>query len=345
MKPTILILASLFAATFAAPALRAAEGDKIQVLTSTPELREIAKQVGGDAIVASSLLRGPEDPHFVDAKPSFYTLANKADIYIKNGLSLEIGYEPVILTESRNPKIQAGAPGNVDASTSVEKLEVPTGTVDRSQGDVHPEGNPHYLLDPMNAKKVAETIRDAFIKKDPAQKSAFEQRCTDFCNKIDEAMFGAKILKRFKADTLSDLLSSGKLAEFLKARNAQADLGGWAAKMLEFSGKSVVVYHKNMLYFMHRFHLEEAEALEPRPGVQPSSQHLLKVIETIKSLGTKAVFHTTFQPTAAVDRVCDATGAVKVLFPHQVNATPAASDYFKLIDSIVDLTVGALSRK
>lgn len=322
-----------------------ADDTKIQILTSVTDLRDIATRVGGERVEVNSLLKGPEDPHFIDAKPSFYILANKADIFIKNGMSLEVGYESVILTESRNPKIQAGADGHVDASVNIEKLDVPAGQVDRSQGDVHPDGNPHYLLDPMNSKRVAKSIRDALIKKNSAAKAEFESRCDDFCKKIDEAMFGEKLLKRFSADTLADLLASGKLAEFLKGRNAKDDLGGWAAKMIEFSGKPVVVYHKNLLYFTHRFNLEEAVALEPKPGVQPSAAHLLKVIETVKSRRIKAVFHTIFQPPQAVDRVCEATGAKKVLFPHQVNSLENTGDYFKLIDTIVTLSAAALSQK
>jgi zinc/manganese transport system substrate-binding protein len=316
--------------------------DKIQILTTAPDLRVIAEQVGGEHVEARSLLKGPEDPHFAEAKPAFIKLANKADVFIKIGMSLELGYEPAILAESRNAKIQPGAAGHLDASLTIPKLEVPTGTIDRSLGDVHPDGNPHYLLDPMNAKRVAQAVRDVLSKTSPGNGKEFESRCADFCKNIDEAMFGPKILKRFSPNTLADLLASGKLAAFLKERNAETEIGGWAADMLPLSGKEIAVYHKNLSYFVHRFHMQEAASLEPKPGVQPSSKHLASVIETIKSRGIKAVFYTTFQSAKAVEKVCEETGAARVLYPHQVNAIENTGDYIKMIDVLVKSSVAAL---
>src|SRR6185503_8557364 len=145
------------------PALEA----KVNVLTTLTDFRDIAAQIGGDRVEATSLLKGPEDPHFVDAKPGFIRAANKADLFIKNGMELEIGYEPMIVAESRNPKIQPGSSGNCDVSAGVRKLEVPTKAADRSMGDIHSFGNPHYMLDPVNAKIVAQSIRDRLKAVDP----------------------------------------------------------------------------------------------------------------------------------------------------------------------------------
>jgi len=317
---------------------------KLQILTTTTDLRAIAAEIGGERVEAKSFMKGPEDPHFLDAKPNFITLANRADVFIKVGMSLEAGYESIIIGESRNKKIQPGAPGYLDASITIEKLEIPTGVIDRSQGDVHQDGNPHYLLDPLNAKKVAGAIRDSLIKSTPQYKSELEERCKQFCQKIDESMFGKKILERFSADTLGELLANGKLQVFLKDRKAEADLGGWAAEMLSFAGKPVAVYHKNLTYFAHRFRLEEAVSLEKKPGVQPSSSYLVHVIETIKSRQIKAVFYTSFQSVKAVEKVCEETGAAKVLYPHQVGATDDTGDYIKMIDRLVKLSSAALAR-
>ncbi|MBI3818816.1 MAG: zinc ABC transporter substrate-binding protein [Planctomycetes bacterium] len=351
MNHLLTIILAFLAALSAPPRHGAAADDKIQILTTAPDLRDIAEKIGGDRIEAKSLLKGPEDPHFVDAKPSSKKLANGAEVFVLIGMSLEIGYEPLIVSDSRNPKIQPGAPGHIDASVNVRKLEVPTGVVDRGLGDVHPEGNPHYLLDPMNGKIVAETIFQALTTAAPQHKSEFEENYKKFCRTIDENMFGAKILKRFKADTLSELLADGKLKEFLAGRKsaddpnktAESDLRGWAEAMLPYSGKSVAVYHKNFSYFAHRFNLDEAVALEPKPGIQPSSAHLVEVVKIMKSAQMKAVFYTTFQDRKPVDIVCEQTGATAVQFPHQVNALPDATDYVKMIDMIVKSAAKALA--
>lgn len=344
MKLSLVILAlSLFAARSAFSA-QSVEVKKLQILTTTTDLRGIAAEIGGERVEVKSLMKGPEDPHFVEAKPSFITLANRADIFIKIGMSLEIGYAPLIISESRNAKIQSGAPGYVDVSPAIEKLEIPTGVVDRSLGDVHQEGNPHYLLDPFNGKRVAGVIRDSLIKAAPQYKSEFEDRHKQFCRKIDESMFGKKLLERFSADTLGELLATGKLLAFLKERKLDSDIGGWAAEMLPISGKPIAVYHKLLTYFSHRFNLEEAVALEPKPGVQPSSSHLVHVVEVIKNRGIKAVFYASYQSAKAVEKACEETGAAKVLFPHQINAIDDTGDYIKMIDRLVKLTAAGLTK-
>jgi zinc/manganese transport system substrate-binding protein len=319
--------------------------DKIRILTTTPELRDIVTQVGGDLVEATSLLKGPEDPHFVDAKPSFIKEANRADLFVKMGMSLEIGYEPLIVTDSRNPKIQPGTPGYVDASASIRKLEVPQGVVDRSQGDVHPEGNPHYLLDPMNGKVVAATLRDALIRIAPREKAAFEEKTKAFARAVDEAMFGAKLLERFSADALAEPLSAGTLLPFLRERHLEDSLGGFAAEMAPLAGSPIVTYHGGALsYFANRFHLERVAALEPKPGIPPSSAHLASVIETIKARSVRVVFFATYNPRKPVDKVCEETGAKPALFPHQVNALPGATSYLKQMEMLVKLATTELAR-
>jgi ABC-type Zn uptake system ZnuABC Zn-binding protein ZnuA len=320
----------------------AARDEKVQILTTLPDLRVIAAEVGGPHVEAKSLLIGPEDPHFIDARPSFIKLANKADLYIKNGMSLEIGYEPRILTESRNPKIQNGALGFLDVSAVIRKLEVPAGVVDRAQGDLHHEGNPHYLLDPFNGKAVAVSIRDALTRIDPAHKTDFDERCAAFCRSIDVAMFGDKLPAKYSADLLFDLTSQGKLLAFVKERNLADALGGWAAKMAPFAGQPVVTYHQNLTYFQFRFNLERVAMLEPKPGIQPTSEHMETVVKIMKARNVRGVFYNVFQPKKPVDKVCAETGAKPVLFPHQVNAIEGTEDYVKMIDKLVNLSAAAL---
>ena len=319
--------------------------DKLQVLTTTPELGDVASQIGGDRVEVTSLLKGPEDAHFVDAKPSFIKAANRADLFIVNGMSLEVGYAPLLVRDSRNAKIQPGAPGYVDASARIRKLELPTGVIDRTMGDVHPDGNPHYMLDPMNGKVVAATIRDALSAADPAHKAEFDARCAKLQRSIDEAMFGPKLLERFSADALSEALAQGTLEAFLKERGALDDLGGWARTMLPLSGKPFVSYHGGALtYFAHRFRLERVGALEPKPGVIPSSAHLAEIIEAMKARGVKAVFYAAYNPLKPVEKVTSETGAAGLVFPHQVRATPAAATYQKQMDALVQTVASGLAR-
>ncbi len=318
--------------------------EPLQVLTTTPELRDLAQIVGGDAVEATSLLRGPEDPHFAQARPSSIKAANRADLFVKNGMSLEIGYEPLIVSESRNPKIQPGSAGHLDASAAIRRLDVPAGAIDRSMGDVHPDGNPHYLLDPMNGKVVARSLRDALAALAPAQRKDFEERCARCEKSIDVAMFGEKVLERFSADTLAELLSQRKLGDFLRERGALDDLGGWAARMLPLAGTPIVTYHKNLAYFAARYGLDVVEALEPKPGVQPSSTHLETVIATMKARNVRGVFSCSYQPSKPVEKVCAETGAKAVVFPHQVDASASASGFLSLHETLVKLVSSALQQ-
>ncbi|MBL8695531.1 MAG: zinc ABC transporter substrate-binding protein [Planctomycetes bacterium] len=319
--------------------------DKIQVVATTPELRDIAQQIGGERVEAVNLTRGPEDPHFVQARPSLIKATNKADVFIRNGMSLEVGFEQLVLTEARNPKIQPGLPTFVDVSREIPKLQsVFTGVIDRAQGDVHPEGNPHYLHDPMNAKIAARAIRDGLIAAAPTNAKDFTDRCDAFSKQIDVEMFGEKLVGRFSSSTLADALAQGKLTEFLKSREALADLGGWAGKLLPYSGKAVVSFHQNLNYFTNRFNFDYMGTLEPKPGIPPSASHLEELIARMKAKQAKVVFYNVFQSKKPVDKVCAETGASPVLFPHQVEATPAATTYIKMMESMVSETAAAFAK-
>lgn len=317
--------------------------DKLQIFTTLPDLRVIAAEIGGPHVEAKSILVGPEDPHFIDARPSFIKLANRADLYIKSGLSLEQGYEPRILNEARNPRIQNGALGFLDVSGPIRKLEVPVGVVERNQGDLHFEGNPHYMLDPFNGRLVAYVIRDALIRLAPVHKAEFEARCSAFVKSIDVAMFGEALASKYPPDHLYDLTSQGKLADFLKERNLTDSLTGWVAKMLPVAGSPIVTYHQNLTYFQFRFRLDRVAMVEPKPGILPNSDHTETVIKIMKARNVKAVFYNVFHPKKLVDKICAETGAKGVLFPHQVNAIEGTEDYLKMIDKLVDLSAAALA--
>jgi len=317
----------------------------LRVLATTPDLADLARRVGGDSVEVHYLLKGPEDPHFIDARPTFIREASRADVFVHNGLDLEIGWAPLLLSESRNARIQPGAKGNVDCSAGIAVLDLPTGDIDRTFGDVHPHGNPHYLLDPLAGKTVARTLRDAFQALRPADQKGLAARCAAFERAVDAALFGEKLLQRFSGDTLGELLSQGRLLAFLTERKAEADLGGWARVMAPLSGAKIVSYHGGGLrYFVTRFHLEVVAALEPKPGVSPSPGHLAQVISTIKAQGVRGVFHAIYNERGAVRAVTEKSGAKAALYAHQTLAVPEATDWLAMIGFNVQLCAATLGK-
>ncbi len=343
MKTTPSLLAGVvLAASLVPAALLADDGRKIQVLTTTSDLREIARAVGGDAVEVQSLARGPEDPHFIDARPSFVRQAHDADLFVKIGMELEIGYEGPIVRDARNPRIQPGMPGYCDASVNVDKLGIPTGTVDRSRGDVHGEGNPHFLLDPVRAKVVASTIADSLAKVDPPRADAYRARAAGLAKRLDEAMFGEKVLVRAPARRLERLLSEGKLAGWLKEKGWEGELGGWAKLMLPFAGAKVASYHAYYSYLEDRFHLEDVAHLEPKPGVPPSPRHVKQVMEAIRAQGVRALLVNVYQPKDVSEAVARDTGVKVVTIAHMPGAFPGTDDYLACVDANVRALAAAL---
>jgi zinc/manganese transport system substrate-binding protein len=333
---------SLFAVLLMAGAAPAQETKAVRVLTTTTDLAALAREVGGDAVKVDSLARGPEDPHFLDARPSFSRMAKDADLFVKVGMELEIGYEGPIVLQSRNPRIQPGTPGFCDASAVVDKLEVPTGVVDRSLGDVHPDGNPHFLLDPVRAKAVAARIAESLAAVDPARAEAYRGRAAGFAKRIDEAMFGAKLLERAPAKRLERLLSEGKLAAYLKDKGWEGDAAGWSKTMMPFAGAKVASYHSMFTYLLDRYHLVDAAHLEPKPGVPPSPRHTQEVMEAMKTQGVRALLATAYNPKDMSETVAKGTGAQVVVLAHMPSAVPGTDDYFSCTDYNVRALASAL---
>jgi len=237
----ILVAAAFLFSTFGPPPSRAAS--KIQIMTATTDLAALAQEVGGDKVEVESVARGYQDPHFVDAKPSFLLKLKRADLLIVVGLELEIGWLPPLITQSTNPKIQVGAPGYFDASRFAKILEIPTGQVTRAEGDVHPLGNPHYWLDPENGLRIAKGVADKLSEMRPSDAAYFGQRYSDF-----------------------------------EQRLKQADQR-WLAEMKPYEGRKIVTYHRSWPNFAEHFHLNVVGYVEPRPGIPPSPQHTVELIQ------------------------------------------------------------------
>ena len=297
--------------TFAAAALTAPLGTstpppaRLSVVATTPDLAALAKEIGGDAVDVKALAKPTEDPHFVDAKPSHIVTLNRADVLIEGGAELELGWLPPLLESARNSRISAGAPGRVVASKGIKMLEVPT-TFDRSKGDVHALGNPHFLIDPLNAKIVAADIAEHLSQVQPQSADAFKANLQRFNTAID-----------------------AKLAE-------------WEKQLTPYHGAKIVTYHKDFGYFAERFGLEIAETLEPKPGIAPSPSHLAQVISTMRNEKVRVVLVQPYQNRKTAETVARQTGAAVLDVSQQPGAIPGTTTYADLMDHLVRTLVSGL---
>jgi zinc/manganese transport system substrate-binding protein len=323
-----------FSATFCMAA------DKLNVVTTTTNLASIAQAVGGDHVSAVSIGGGDEDPHFIQAKPSYMMKAHKADLWICIGMELEIGYERLILEGSRNPRIQLNTPGHLDASEGISKLEVPTERVTRAMGDVHPLGNPHYWLDPYNGRIIAANICRRLKQLDSDHSADYDRNLAAFLLKLDDAMFGEKLVAAIGGERLWRMELAGTLDNFIKDSNNVPSVGGWAAKMKPFEHAKIVIYHRSWPYFFHRFNLDDVAELEPKPGIPPGPAHILEVINTMKAQNAKVILMEPFYNKLDADAVAKKTGAKVVVVPNSVD--DQVKDYIAMLDNVVTKLSDAL---
>jgi zinc/manganese transport system substrate-binding protein len=326
--------------------------DKLNIVTTITTLASLAKEVGGDDVSVASICGGDEDPHFVQAKPSSMMKAHKADLWICIGMELEVGYERLILEGSRNPRIQIGSPGYLDASEGINKLEVPTRRIDRSMGDVHPLGNPHYWLDPYNGRIIAANICSRLKLLDPEHSADYDRNMAAFLLKLDSAMFGGELVKVVGGERLWQMQPDGTIAAFIKnyndkileadpnAKDKLLSLGGWVAKLKPFEHAKIVIYHRSWPYFFHRFNLEDVAELEPKPGIPPGPQHLLEVINTMRAQKTKVILMEPFYNRRHADFVAEKTGAKVVVVPNSVDSQ--VTDYIAMLNNVVTKLTEAL---
>jgi ABC-type Zn uptake system ZnuABC Zn-binding protein ZnuA len=337
------------ASMLAAAALPAAawSSEKLNVCCTVRSLASIAEEIGGDQCVVTSFAKGSENPHYIDARPSMVKTLSSADVFVQQGLELEVGWAPVILQQARNSKVLPGAPGFVDAAAVIAPIERPTGPVDRSMGDVHPAGNPHFMTDPWNGILVARLLRDKFSELRPAAKDGFAARCAAFEKKICTKLVGDKLADQYPTETigkLAELNETGKLKGFLEKQGKLADLGGWLGMMLPYSGTKVISDHNLWIYFARRFGLEMAGYLEPKPGITPTTSHLGELVKLIPEQHVKIVFASPgFDPKSG-EFVANKTGIKFLVLAHEVGAVDEAGSYVDMIDYDVKQIVAALGK-
>lgn len=283
-----------------------AQAASLKVVATTEDLASLIREVGGDRVQVDALARGYQDPHFVEAKPSFVLKLHAADLLVAVGRDMEIGWLPPLVNQSRNARIQVGAAGYLDASLTARILEIPQGQITRAMGDVHPLGNPHYWLDPANGRHIAEAIRLKLAAMSPGDADYFAGRFADFDRRLAAA----------------------------EAR--------WDAAMAPYKGLKIVTYHNSWPNFCQRFGLDVVGYVEPRPGIPPSPSHILELIQEMKRTGIKIVLVEPYFDLRTPNAVARETGARIVVMPPSVGGEKEIGDYITLFDHNVKLVVDAI---
>jgi zinc/manganese transport system substrate-binding protein len=303
---TTLLISILSAALGLASAYPARAASKLNVVASVQDLAALTEEVGGDHVAVEAIARGYQDPHYVEAKPSFILKLYKADLLVLVGRDLEIGWLPPLIQQSRNAKIQVGAAGYLDASLHAQILEIPTGQITRAMGDVHPLGNPHYWLDPVNGRTIAQDIAAKLSELQPESRDYFAQRLADFEQRLTEAE------KR------------------------------WAEEMAPYRGLKMVTYHRSFPNFAERYGLEILGYVEPRPGIPPSPSHTLDLINEMKRLQVKLILVEPYFDLKTPNAIGRESGAKVLVFLPSVGGEKEVKSYFDLFDYDIRLLTNAM---
>ena len=296
-----LILAVVLPLVIATPACA-----ELRVVATTSEYGALATAIGGERVAVTTIAKPTEDPHFVDARPSQIVAMHRADVLIEGGAELEIGWLAPLLDGARNPNILAGAPGRVVASEGIQLLDIPQ-SADRSQGDAHIAGNPHFMLDPENAKAVATHLARVFTALDAAGAGSYQ----------------------------------ANLAAFTTA--LEAKIREWTDALAPFKGRSIVTYHPTWRYFARRFGLEASTFLEPKPGIPPSPPHLAQVIAKMQAQNIRVLLLEPYQPRKTAESVAAHNGAQVVDVCQFPGGIPGTGTYIDLIDTNVKRISQALA--
>jgi zinc/manganese transport system substrate-binding protein len=278
----------------------------LRVVTTTEGLAALAREAGGDKVQVESLSRGIQDPHFVDANPTLAVKLRQADLLIDMGLDLEIGWLPPLVNQSRNPDIQPNGQRRLTAASYIHVLDIPTGPVDRSMGDLHPAGNPHFMDDPRAAVEVVVGIAKKLSQLDPTNAATYAQRSADFQRRIE------------------------------------ADLVRWRATFAPLRGRPIVAQHQTMSYFLDWTGLRAVGYLEPKPGVPPPPSHLASIVQLVKAQGVKTLLVENYYDTRSAEVVSRHTAAKVVLIPGDVGGLPGTGTYEAYVDTLVRLVSGAV---
>jgi zinc/manganese transport system substrate-binding protein len=306
MKTVKSLAKALHLACWLAAGLAVPAAAKLHVVTTLQDFASIAGAIGGDRVETFSLAKGYQDPHFVDAKPSFVLQLARAELLVVAGLELEIGYLPPLIDQSRNEKIHPGSPGYLDSSVGCDILQRPTQQVTRAMGDVHPYGNPHYWTDPENGRVIARQVAARLGELDPAGRDVYARNLAAFEQRLT-----------------------------VKEKE-------WLGKMAPYAGLKVITFHDSWPNFAKRFKLDIAGTVEPKPGIPPTPSHTLEIINLIQREKIPLILVEPYFDRKTPDYIAQKTGATVLVFYPSVGGMPAIRDYFALFDNNIDAFVGAM---
>ncbi len=318
------------------------DAPKKKVICTLPVLQSIAQELGGGAVEATSLSKPDQDPHFVSPTPALMKRLREAELFLEMGMQLELWADEVA-NGSGNPKVTKGARGRLVASLDIPREEVPR-VLDRSQGDVHPEGNPHLWLDPLRAKTVAKNVAAGLKGILPGQGAAIDERLRKFQARIDEAMFGADLLKEVGAASLTRHALDGTLHAWLAEKKLADRAGGWLRKSAPLRGQKVVEFHKTWVYLARLFGFEIVGSVEPKPGVKPGPRHLQDLQALIKAQNVRVLLVENYQDLANPRFLSEQTGARMAVVPTQPGGEPGTEDFAKMVDFILDRMLEAVKQ-
>jgi zinc/manganese transport system substrate-binding protein len=277
----------------------------LQVFSCEPEWGALVTELAGDHAEVFTATTAQQDPHYIQARPSLIARMRRADLVVCSGAELEVGWLPVLMTRAGNPKVKPGTEGYFEAANYVRMLEVPQ-RLDRSEGDVHPRGNPHIQLDPRNIARIAPALSERLAKLDSANAGDYRRRLEDFTRRWSEAM------------------------------------QRWEAQAAPLRGMPIVVHHASWIYLNHWLGLNQVGTLEPKPGVPPTSVHLAELLEALKATPAKAVIRSPYQDSRASQWLSKHVPGLTMLeLPYTVGGNAQASDLFGLFDSTTELLKSA----
>ena len=274
------------------------QAKKLNIVTTTTDIASITREIGGDFISVDSIAKGPQDAHFIPAKPSYMVKLNRADLLIYQGFQLEIEWLSFLIEGARNPKVRPLQPGHLDLSSVIQALEIPLG-LDRSMGHIHAQGNPHYNLSPSNGIKMANAITDQLILLDQDNEIAYRNNLNEFVLKVNNR------------------------------------LANWKSRLNKFSNKKVVVFHRTWIYLFNEFGIDQIGTIEKFPGIPPTPMHLAKIKNLIEQNNVRVIIQASYYYSKFPNLLSEKTGAKKIVLPAFVGGVAEATNYFSTIEYIV----------
>ncbi len=280
----------------------------INVVATTQDIASIVKEVGGPLVKVNVIAKGYQDPHVIEAKPSFMLKVNRADLLVYQGLELEVGWLPMLIQGGRNKNVLPGRSGHLDVSSVITPMEIPVGEVDRSMGDVHPLGNPHYHLDPGNGLLMADIISDRLTQLDPANASAYKTNLENFSKRLKDKIMA------------------------------------WKTRMEKFQGMKVITYHASWSYLLRFLSIESAGTIENRPGIPASGRHLSELATIMKQTNIKIILQANYFEKEYSNLLAGKTNGEVVVLPVSVGGVEDAGDYIALFDILINKLENTFSK-